>query len=105
MSDSAFLNRATCIEDLRAMAQRRVPRAFFQYADHGSYSQSTLRANRTDLEAIKLPQRVAIEVDQRALTTTIMGEPASLPLALAPIGLCGMQFGDGEILACRAAQA
>ena len=103
MSDISSLNNATCIDDLRAIAQRRVPRAFFQYADQGSYSQSTLRANRTDLEAIKLRQRVAINVDQRDLTTTIIGEPVSLPLALAPIGLCGMQHGDGEILACRAA--
>lgn len=98
------MRKATCIDDLRELARRRVPRAFFQYADHGSYSQSTLRANRADLEAIKLRQRVAIDVDQRDLSTTIIGEPAALPLALAPIGLCGMQFGDGEILAARAAQ-
>jgi L-lactate dehydrogenase (cytochrome) len=95
----------TCIEDLREMARRRVPRAFFQYADHGSYTQSTLRANRADLDAIKLRQRVGIDVGTRDLSTTIAGEPASLPLALAPVGLCGMQFGDGEILAARAAQA
>jgi L-lactate dehydrogenase (cytochrome) len=105
MFDKSFLNKATCIDDLREIARRRVPRAFFQYADHGSYSQSTLRANRADLEAIKLRQRVAIDVDTRDLATTILGEPVSLPLALAPIGLCGMQAGDGEILACRAAQA
>jgi L-lactate dehydrogenase (cytochrome) len=90
---------------LRQIAQRRVPRAFFQYADHGSYSQSTLRANRTGLDAISLRQRVGVDVGSRDLSTTIAGEPASLPLVLAPVGLCGMQFGDGEILACRAAQA
>src|SRR5207248_4880634 len=71
----------------------------------GSYSQQTLRANQDDLERIKLRQRVLIDVSQRVLATTIIGEPARLPLALAPIGLCGMQHGDGEILACRAAQA
>ncbi len=82
-----------------------MPRAFFEYADHGSYSQSTLRANRIDLEAITLRQRVCIDVDRRDLSTTIAGETAALPLVLAPIGLSGMQHGDGEILACRAAQA
>jgi len=95
----------TCIEDLRQQARRKVPRAFFDYAEAGSYSQETLRANRQDLERIKLRQRVLVDVSQRDLTTTIIGEKAGLPLALAPIGLCGMQHGDGEILACRAAQA
>jgi L-lactate dehydrogenase (cytochrome) len=95
----------TCIEDLRALARRKVPRAFFDYAEAGSYSQQTLRANRADLEHIALRQRVLVDVSQRDLTTTIIGEKVSLPLALAPIGLCGMQHGDGEILACRAAQA
>jgi len=95
----------TCIEDLRQVARRRVPRAFFDYAEAGSYSQETLRANRSDLERIKLRQRVLVDVSQRSLATTIIGEKAALPLALAPIGLCGMQHGDGEILACRAAQA
>ncbi|MGA2392739.1 MAG: alpha-hydroxy acid oxidase [Candidatus Lustribacter sp.] len=99
------MKHVTSIDDLRELARRRVPRAFFEYADHGSYTQSTLRANRTDLEAIKLRQRVGIDVDRRDLTTTIAGEPAALPLVLAPIGLSGMQHGDGEILACRAAQA
>jgi L-lactate dehydrogenase (cytochrome) len=98
------MKKVTCIEDLRAIAERRVPRAFFQYADHGSYSESTMRANRADLEAIKLRQRVGIDVDRRTLTTTIAGEPAAFPLVLAPVGLTGMQHGDGEILACRAAQ-
>ncbi len=95
----------TCIEDLRQVARRRVPRAFFDYAEAGSYSEETLRANRADLERLKLRQRVLIDVAQRDLTTTIIGEKAALPFALAPIGLCGMQRGDGEILACRAAQA
>jgi L-lactate dehydrogenase (cytochrome) len=95
----------TCIEDLRQAARRRVPRQFFEYADGGSYSEQTLRANRADLEGIKLRQRILVDVSHRSTATTILGEPVSLPLALAPIGLCGMQHGDGEILACRAAQA
>jgi len=90
---------------LRTIAQRRVPKAFFQYADAGSYSEATLRANRDDLEAIKFRQRVGIDLTSRDLDTTILGEPASLPLVLGPIGALGMQYGDGEILACRAAQA
>ncbi len=95
----------TCIEDMRLLARRRVPRMFFDYADRGSYAEETLRLNRSDLERIKLRQRVLVDVARRDLTTTIAGEPAALPIALAPIGLCGMQWGDGEILACRAAQA
>jgi L-lactate dehydrogenase (cytochrome) len=94
-----------CIEDMRLLARRRVPRMFFEYADRGSYGEETLRANRADLDRIKLRQRVLVDVSQRDLATTIAGEPASLPLVLAPVGLCGMQWGDGEILACRAAQA
>jgi L-lactate dehydrogenase (cytochrome) len=95
----------TCIEDLRQIAHRKVPRAFIDYAEAGSYSEQTLRANRADLERIKLRQRILFDVSGRSTATTILGEPAALPLALAPIGLCGMQHGDGEILACRAAQA
>jgi L-lactate dehydrogenase (cytochrome) len=78
---------------------------FFDYADRGSYSEDTLRANRADLEAIKFRQRVLVDVSKRDLSTTILGEPASMPLILAPVGLLGMQHGDGEIIACRAAQA
>src|SRR5215831_5936054 len=99
------LRTITCIEDLRQVARRKVPRAFFDYAEAGSYAQQTLRANREDLAGIKLRQRVLVDVSQRELATTIIGEPARLPLALAPVGLLGMQHGDGEILACRAAQA
>ncbi len=94
-----------CIEDMRRSAQRRVPKMFFEYADRGSFAEETLRTNRADLERIKLRQRVLVDVAQRDLSTTILGEPAALPMMLAPIGLCGMQWGDGEILACRAAQA
>ncbi|MGA6967024.1 MAG: alpha-hydroxy acid oxidase [Xanthobacteraceae bacterium] len=99
------MSTMTCIEDLRQVARRKVPRAFFAYAEAGSYSQATLRSNREDLDRIKLRQRILVDVSQRDLTTTIIGEPARLPIALAPIGLCGMQRGDGEILACRAAHA
>jgi len=99
------MKHITCIEDLRQRARRKVPRAFFDYAEAGSYSQETLRANRNDLERIRLRQRVLVDVSSRDLGTTIIGAPASLPLALAPIGLCGMQHGDGEILAARAAHA
>src|ERR1700691_3442719 len=95
----------TCIKDLRDIARRKVPRAFFEYADGGSYAEETLRANRADLERIALRQRVMVDVADRSTGTKILSEPASLPLALAPIGLCGMQHGDGEILACRAAEA
>jgi L-lactate dehydrogenase (cytochrome) len=95
----------TCIADMRRVARRRVPKMFFEYADGGSYAEETLRANRADLERIKLRQRVLVDVSQRELATTMIGERVALPFALAPIGLCGMQWGDGEILACRAAHA
>jgi len=95
----------TCIEDLRQLARRKVPRAFFDYAEAGSYAQETLRANRADLERTKLRQRVLVDVSSRDLSTTIIGEKVNLPFALAPIGLLGMQHGDGEILSCRAAHA
>jgi len=93
-----------CIDDLRALARRKVPKAFFEYADGGSYNEETLRANRADLETIKLRQRVMVDVSERSLETTIVGQKVSAPFALAPIGLCGMQFGDGEILSAQAAE-
>ena len=94
----------TCIEDLRQTARRKVPRAFFDYADGAAYAEQTLRANSADLQEIKLRQRILVDVAARTTKTQVLGEPAALPLMLAPIGLCGMQHGDGEILACRAAQ-
>jgi len=94
-----------CIDDLRQLARRRVPRAFFEYAESGSYNEETLRANRTDLEAIKLRQRILVDVSSRSLDTTIIGQNIAAPFVLAPIGLCGMQHGDGEILSARAANA
>jgi L-lactate dehydrogenase (cytochrome) len=99
------MKHITCIEDLRRVHQRRVPKAFFDYADRGSYAEETLRANREDLQKIKFRQRILVDVSKRDLSTTILGEPSALPIILAPVGLLGMQHGDGEIHACRAAQA
>jgi len=104
-SPEGQMKNATCIEDLRQLARRKVPRVFFEYADAGSYSEETLRANRTDLERVKLRQRVMVDVSSRDTFTTMIGEKVCLPLALAPVGLTGLLHGDGEILACRAAQA
>ena len=91
------------IEDLRELARRRVPRAFYEYAESGSYNEETLRANRADLEKIRLRQRVLVDVSRRSLATTIVGQKVSAPFVLSPIGLLGMQHGDGEILAANAA--
>jgi L-lactate dehydrogenase (cytochrome) len=99
------MKHITCIEDLRLLHKRRVPKAFFDYADRGSYAEETLRANREDLQKIKFRQRILVDVSKRDLSTTILGEPSALPIILAPVGLLGMQHGDGEIYACRAAQA
>jgi L-lactate dehydrogenase (cytochrome) len=99
------MKHITCIEDLRLLHKRNVPKAFFDYADRGSYSEDTLRANHDDLQQIKFRQRILVDVSKRDLSTTILGEPSALPLILAPVGLLGMQHGDGEIHACRAAQA
>ena len=97
------MKNITCIDDLRDLHMRRVPKAFFDYCDRGSYTETTLRANREDLSHIKFRQRILVDVASRSLNTTILGEPAAMPIALAPIGLTGMQHGDGEIYACRAA--
>ncbi|HEV2681082.1 MAG TPA: alpha-hydroxy acid oxidase [Rhodanobacter sp.] len=95
----------TCNEDLRRLAMRRAPRAIFDYVDRGSYDEQTIRANRAELDALQLRQRVMIDVSQRSLATTLVGEPASMPVALAPTGLTGIMHAGGEILAARAAQA
>jgi L-lactate dehydrogenase (cytochrome) len=95
----------TCVADLRELARKRVPRAFFDYDDRGSYDEVTLRDNRAVFERIRLRQRVMIDVDQRDLTTDIVGQPVSMPLAIAPTGLTGLTHGSGEILAARAAAA
>ena len=105
MNTKQNMKNITCIGDLRELARRTVPRAFFDYVETGSYEQETLRANRADLEHIKLRQRVLVDVSARDMSTTILGDKAALPLALGAVALSGLQRGDGEILACRAAQA
>jgi L-lactate dehydrogenase (cytochrome) len=93
----------TTIEDLRVLAQRRVPRMFYDYADSGSWTEQTYRENVSDFAKIRLRQRVAVNMDGRSLKTRMIGQDVSMPVALAPTGLTGMQHADGEILAARAA--
>jgi L-lactate dehydrogenase (cytochrome) len=93
----------TCIDDLRDIAKKRVARAIFEYVDCGAYTECTLRANRADIEAIGLRQRVGIDVDNRSTRTTMLGREVAMPVALAPIGLLGLNWANGEILAARAA--
>jgi len=95
----------TCVEDLRVLAKRRVPRMFYEYADGGAWSESTYRANEADFRHVYLRQRVAVDMSNRTLATTMVGQPVTMPVALAPVGLTGMQHADGEILAARAAAA
>ncbi|KQU81368.1 MULTISPECIES: alpha-hydroxy acid oxidase [unclassified Rhizobacter] len=94
----------TCIEDLRVLAERRVPRMFYDYADSGSYTEGTYRANESEFQKIKLRQRVAVNLANRSLRTQMIGVDVAMPVALAPIGMCGMQHPDGEIHAARAAE-
>src|SRR5258706_568972 len=94
----------TCIDDLREMAKKRVARAIFDYVDRGSYAEYTLRANRADLESLALRQRVGGDVDRRSTRTTMAGQDVTMPVGLAPVGLTGLNWADGEILAARAAQ-
>lgn len=95
----------TCIEDLRVLAQKRVPRMFYDYVDAGSWTEGTYRANEVDFQSLKLRQRVAKNLEKRSTASTMVGQPVAMPVALAPTGLTGMQYGDGEILAARAAKA
>jgi L-lactate dehydrogenase (cytochrome) len=94
----------TQIEDLRRVAQKRVPRMFYDYADSGSWSESTYRANEEDFKPIRFRQRVAVNMHPRSVATKMAGEDVAMPVALAPTGLTGMQHADGEILAARAAE-
>jgi len=94
----------TNIEDLRVLAQKRVPRMFYDYADSGSWTEGSYRANEADFQKIKLRQRVAVNMENRSTRTTLVGVDAAMPLAIAPTGLTGMQHADGEILAARAAR-
>ncbi len=98
------LNKITCVEDFRRVAQRRVPRMFYDYMDSGSWTESTYRANESDLQALKFRQRVAVDIARRSLRARLLGEDVTMPLALAPTGLTGMQRADGEILAARASE-
>ena len=94
----------TTIEDLRVLAEKRVPRMFYDYADSGSWTESTYRANESDFQKIKFRQRVAVNMEGRSTATTMIGQKVAMPVAIAPTGLTGMQHADGEILAARAAK-
>ncbi|MFG6440319.1 alpha-hydroxy acid oxidase [Roseateles sp. LKC17W] len=94
----------TCVEDLRQLAEKRVPRMFYDYADSGSWTETTYRANETDFQAIKLRQRVAVNMEGRSTAVKMIGQDAKMPVAIAPVGLTGMQHADGEIHAARAAE-
>nr|WP_280634344.1 alpha-hydroxy acid oxidase [Allopusillimonas ginsengisoli] len=95
----------TCVEDFRVLAQRRVPRMFYDYADSGSWTESTYRANESDLQKLKFRQRVAVNIEKRSLRSSMIGQDVAMPVAIAPTGLTGMQRADGEILGARAAEA
>ena len=94
----------TTIEDLRQLAEKRVPRMFYDYADSGSWTESTYRANSSDFQKIKLRQRVAVNMENRSTATTMVGQAVKMPVSIAPVGLTGMQHADGEIHAARAAE-
>jgi L-lactate dehydrogenase (cytochrome)/glycolate oxidase len=100
----ADLSKITCIEDLRVAAERRVPRMFYDYADSGSWTEGTYRANESDFQSIKFRQRVAVNMEGRSTAVTLVGQQAFMPVAIAPVGLTGMQHADGEIHAARAAE-
>jgi L-lactate dehydrogenase (cytochrome) len=103
--EEAMPEPVTCIEDLRALARRRVPRMFYDYADCGAWTESTYRANEADFQRVYLRQRVGIDFSNRNLASTMVSQPVAMPVALAPVGMAGMQHADGEILAARAAAA
>lgn len=92
------------IADLKKLARRRVPKMFFDYADSGAWTESTYRANESDFASIKLRQRVLVDMTNRSLATSMIGQPVSMPVALSPTGLAGMQHADGEMLAAKAAE-
>mgnify|MGYP006209778123 CR=1 FL=1 len=95
----------TTIEDLRILAEKRVPRMFYDYADSGSWTEGTYRANEADFQKIKLRQRVAVNMENRTTQTQMVGQTVSMPVAIAPTGLTGMQHADGEICGALAAKA
>ena len=94
----------TNIEDLRVLHEKRAPRMFYDYADSGSWTEGTYRANESEFAKIKFRQRVAMNMDNRSIASTMLGETVSMPVALSPVGMTGMQYADGEILAARAAK-
>ncbi len=94
----------TDIEDLRVLAEKRVPRMFYDYADSGSWTESTYRANESDFQRLKLRQRVAVNMENRSLRTQMIGIDVAMPVAIAPTGLTGMQHADGEMLGAIAAK-
>ena len=98
------LEKMTDIEDLRRVAERKVPRMFYDYVDSGSWTETTYRNNETDFDRIKLRQRVLVDMDNRSLATHMIGEPVKMPVAIAPTGFTGMMWADGEIHAARAAE-
>ena len=94
----------TNIEDLRILHQKRAPKMFYDYADSGSWTEGTYRANESEFSKIKFRQRVAVNIDNRSIGSTMLGEPVRMPVALSPVGMTGMQYADGEILAAKAAK-
>jgi len=99
-----ILSVITNIEDLRVLHEKRAPRMFYDYADSGSWTEGTYRSNETEFSKIKFRQRVAINIDDRSIASSMLGQPVSMPVALAPVGMTGMQHADGEILAAKAAK-
>lgn len=97
-------SKITCVEDFRQLAERRVPRMFYDYADSGSWTEGTYRSNVTDFEKLKFRQRVAVDIETRSLRTSMIGIDVAMPVAIAPTGLTGMQHADGEILGAKAAE-
>ena len=100
---TSHLSKITCIADLQRIARRKVPKMFYEYADTGSWTESTYRANEADFQSILFRQRVLVDMENRSLESKMIGQTVKMPLALAPVGLTGMQHADGEILAARAA--
>jgi L-lactate dehydrogenase (cytochrome) len=97
------MSAITCIADLKTLYQRRVPKMFFDYTESGAWTEQTFRANVDQLQALSFKQRVLVDISERSLNSTMLGQPVQMPVALAPVGLTGFQHGNGEILAARAA--
>lgn len=98
------LSKMTCVEDFRQLAEKRVPRMFYDYADSGSWTEGTYRSNESDFQKLKLRQRVAVNMENRSIRRTMLGVDVAMPVAISPTGLTGMQHADGEILGARAAE-